>query len=293
MTTPRNCAGHRMNLLQAWNRHILNTFVATMIAALSVFMLAQAAKAEELAERFAPHDPKSKVTVDHSAWSKLLKKHAHAGEDGLNRFDYAGLNKDGRGDLKKYLGQLQAVKPAKLNRDEQFAFWTNLYNAKTVDIIAEHYPVDSIRDIRLTSFIFPGPWREEVVKVDGVDLSLDDIEHRIMRPIWRDPRIHYVVNCAAVGCPNLQLEAYTSADLETMMERAAREYINSPRGVRFDGKDIIVSSLFDWYADDYGGSTSRILAHIRKYADPVLNDRLAGATSISDYEYDWALNDKK
>ena len=293
MTPSRNCAGHNLDHLQTWNRHILNTMVATMIAALSVLMFAQAASAEELAERFAPHDAASKVTIDHSTWNTLLSKHVHAGEDGLNRFDYAALNKDGRADLKKYLDQLQAVKPATLNRDEQFAFWTNLYNAKTVDIIAEHYPVESIRDIRLTSFILPGPWREEVVKVDGVDLSLDDIEHRIMRPIWRDPRIHYVVNCAAVGCPNLQTEAYTSADLENMMERAAREYINSPRGVRFDGKDIIVSSLFDWYADDYGGSTSRILAHIRKYADPVLNDRLAGATSISDYEYDWALNDKK
>ncbi len=293
MTPPRNCAGHDMDLLRSWNRHILNTLTATVIVVLSVFMLAQAAKAEELAERFAPHDPKSEVTIDHSAWNSLLEKHLHVGEDGLNRFDYAGLNKDGRADLKKYLDALQTVKPAKLNRNEQFAYWTNLYNAKTVDIVAEHYPVESIRDIRLTSFIFPGPWREEVVKVDGVELSLDDIEHRIMRPIWRDPRIHYVVNCAAVGCPNLQKTAYSSAELETMLERAAREYINSPRGVRFDGKDIIVSSLFDWYAGDYGGSTERILTHIRKYADPVLTDRLAGANSISDYEYDWALNDKK
>ena len=114
-----------------------------------------------------------------------------------------------------------------------------------------------------------------------------------MRPIWRDPRIHYAVNCASVGCPNLLKQAYTGATLETMLNRAARGYINSPRGVRFDGKEIIVSSLFDWYAGDFGGSPRRILTHIRKYADPVLADRLAGATEFSDYEYDWALNDKK
>ena len=293
MTSQRNHAGRNAALLQDWNRHMLKFATAIVVAVLLVFMAASGAKAEELSERFGPHDPASKVTIDHSLWNRLLDKHLHAGEDGLNRFDYSGLKKEGLADLRTYLDQLQAVKPEKLSRNEQFAFWTNLYNAKTVDVVAEHYPVESIRDIRLTSFLFPGPWKEDVVKVSGVDLSLDDIEHQIMRPIWRDPRIHYAVNCASVGCPNLLKEAYTGATVETMLDRAARGYINSPRGVRFDGKDIVASSLFDWYASDFGGSTQRILVHIRKYADPVLADRLAGATSISDYEYDWALNDKK
>ncbi|MDA7949742.1 MAG: DUF547 domain-containing protein [Hyphomicrobiaceae bacterium] len=293
MTPQRNRAGRYAIHLQDWNRYMFRIATATAIAVFLMFVAVQNAQSEELRDRFAPHDPASKVTVDHSAWNKLLARHLHVGEDGLNRFDYAGLKKDGLADLKKYLDRLQAVKPEKLNRNEQFAFWTNLYNAKTVDVVAAHYPVKSIRDIRLTSFLFPGPWKEDVVKVSGADLSLDDIEHEIMRPIWRDPRIHYAVNCASVGCPNLLKEAYTGATLDTMLDRAARGYINSPRGVRFDGKDIVASSLFDWYASDFGGSSRRILVHIRKYAEPVLADRLAGATSISDYEYDWALNDKK
>lgn len=264
-----------------------------LFVCLAIVVTAHGAQAAELFERFAVHDPASKRTVDHSAWSTLLATHLYVGEDGLNRFDYAGLNKSGLSDLKSYLAHLQAVDPAKLTREEQFAFWTNLYNAKTVEIVAGRYPVTSIRDIRLTSFLVPGPWKKKVVKVKGVALSLDDIEHGILRPIWRDPRIHYAVNCASVGCPNLLKQAYSGASLEKMLDRAARGYINSSRGVRFDGNRIIASSLFDWYAGDFGGSTRRILVHIRRYADPVLADRLAGATEISGYEYDWALNDKK
>jgi hypothetical protein len=207
--------------------------------------------------------------------------------------DYAGLKRDGLGDLKRYLRRLQAVDPAKLSRDEQFAFWTNLYNAKTVEIIIGHYPVNSIRDIRPTNALIPGPWRAKVLKVTGASLSLDDIEHAIMRPIWRDPRIHYVVNCAAVSCPNLADRAYTASALEGMLENAAMAYINSPYGIRFNGSKAVVSSLYDWYSSDFGGSAPRILAHIRKYAGPALADKIAGVTQIAGYEYDWALNDRK
>ena len=142
-----------------------------LFAGLMITLGAHGAQAAELRERFAAHDPASKLTIDHSAWDKLLNAHLYVGEDGLNRFDYAGLNKQRNADLKSYLARLQAVDPSKLNRDEQFAFWTNLYNAKTVEIVAGHYPVESIRDIRLTSFLFPGPWREKVVKVNGVELQ--------------------------------------------------------------------------------------------------------------------------
>jgi len=249
--------------------------------------------AQELHERFAAYDAKSSKTVDHSAWDRLLKAHLSPGKDDLNRFDYGALKARGLGDLENYLNHLQSIDPAKLSRDEQFAFWTNLYNAKTVEIVTRHYPVKSIQGIRLSNFLIPGPWREKVIKVVGASLSLDDIEHAILRPIWRDPRIHYVVNCASVGCPNLQDRAYTGSAIEVMLEKAARDYINSPRGVRFNGSQSVFSSLYDWYGSDFGGSTPRILAHIRKYAGPVLADRIAAVKQIVDYEYDWALNDRK
>ena len=263
----------------------------TFFFLLAAMLAASGASAQELRERFAAHDPNSSLRIDNSQWDRLLKTYVRKDRQGLNRFDYAGLKASGLGALKNYLAKLQTIDPAKLARGEQFAFWTNLYNAKTVEIVTDHYPVKSIRDIRLTSFLFPGPWKEKVVKVAGVPLSLNDIEHGILRPIWGDPRIHYAVNCASVGCPNLVARAWTGNKLEKMLDGAARAYVNSSRGVRFEGRKVIVSGLYSWYADDFGGSAPRILAHLRKYAAPELAAKLSVDTQISDYDYNWDLND--
>lgn len=277
------CRGRELSLIP----------MATLAFFAILFIAVTAANARDLHEQFAAHDPHSTRTVDHSAWDRILKAHIRPGEDGLNRFNYAGLKKQGLGELRTYIKRLQTVDPRKLVRAEQFAFWVNLYNAKTVEIVTSRYPVDSIRDIRLSNFLVPGPWRKKVVNVAGVDLSLDDIEHKILRPIWRDPRIHYVVNCASVGCPNLASRAFVGARLETLLDDAARAYVNNPRGVRFEGADVVVSSLYDWYADDFGGSVAQTLSHIRKYSSPALRERLASVMRISSYEYDWKLNDSK
>jgi len=271
---------------------------AAQVMFVLVFVLALLARAGgvgavELHERFAAYDAQSAQKVDHSAWNRLLKTYLHTSKDGLNRFDYAALNAGGMAGLNKYLSSLQSVDPAVLSRDEQFAFWTNLYNAKTVEIVAAHYPVRSIRDIKLSGVFIRGPWREKLLTVSGVRLSLDNIEHDIMRPIWRDPRVHYAANCASVGCPNLLMRAYSGASLEKMLDQAARAYINSPRGVSFNGSRVVVSSLYKWYAADFGGSVESVLAHLRKYAEPALAKRIAGVTRFSGYEYDWTLNDKQ
>ncbi|MFQ5625351.1 MAG: DUF547 domain-containing protein [Methyloligellaceae bacterium] len=269
--------------------------IFALLFTLALLAWAGAASAKELHERFAAYDVRSAQRVDHSAWNRLLRKYLHKGKDnlGLNRFDYAGLNAGGMAGLKKYLSYLQSVDVSRLSRPEQFAFWTNLYNAKTVEIVAAHYPVHSIRDIRLSGLFVPGPWGEKVVTVSGVRLSLDNIEHGILRPIWRDPRIHYAANCASVGCPNLLPRAYSGASLEQMLDEAARAYINSPRGVRFNGSRVVVSSLYDWYAADFGGSVESVLAHLRKYAEPALAKRISRVTRFAGYDYNWTLNDKQ
>lgn len=272
------------------------SWLARCVGLLFVLLLLPAdnrADAETLQQKFNRHDPASTATVDHSAWNALLRAHLVPGNDGLNRFDYAGLKARGAPQLKTYLSGLQSIDPTKLGRDEQLAFWTNLYNAKTVEIVASHYPVKSIRDIRLSNILIAGPWRAKVVKVQGVPLSLDDIEHQIMRPIWRDARIHYAVNCASVGCPNLLAHAYTGAQMDAMLDEAARQYINSRRGVKFVGRKAIVSSIYDWYAEDFGGSADGVLAHIRRHAGPNLAARIKKVTTIAGYAYDWALNDTR
>jgi hypothetical protein len=150
--------------------------------------------------------------------------------------------------------------------------------------------VGSIRDIRLSGLLTAGPWRKKVLKVEEIELSLDDIEHGILRPLWRDPRMHYAVNCASIGCPNLARTAYAGARLEQMLEAAARDYVNSPRGATVANGVATLSRIYSWYVDDFGGREAGMIEHLRLYASPALTLALAAVKRI-DYQYDWRLND--
>ena len=270
---------------------------AHMVLALLVCMALLAgageASAQELQKRFEAYDPGSSRKLDHSPWDRLLKTYLREGKgpDALNRVNYGALKSGGMAELKKYLSYLQSVDVARLARPEQLAYWTNLYNAKTIEIVARNYPVASIRDIRLGGPFTVGPWKAKVVTVSGVKLSLDDIEHGIMRPIWRDARIHYAVNCAAYTCPNLEARAFTGDSLEAMLDKAARAYINSSRAIAINGSRVTASSLYQWYMGDFGGSAEQVLAHLRKYAGPALAKRISAVTTIDRYNYSWILND--
>ena len=132
---------------------------------------------------------------------------------------------------------------------------------------------------------------QKLIDVEGENLSLNDIEHRTLRPIWKDARIHYVVNCASIGCPNLALRAYAPERLEEMLGAAARGYVNHPRGVAFDGGRIIGSKLYDWYKAYFGSNDAGVIGHLRQFANPALLKRLASANRIDNHRYDWALND--
>ena len=228
--------------------------------------------------------------IDHAAWQALLTRYVKAHDDGVNRFEYGAVDANNRAQLDAYLGALEKVTVTKLRDDEQLAYWINLYNALTVRVILDHYPIDSIRDIRYNWLVF-GPWKEKLTEVEGRKLSLDDIEHEIVRPIFGDSRIHYAFNCASIGCPNLQPIAFTRDNLESLLDRAAREYINHPRGVRFDGRRVIGSSLYDWYQSDFGRDKREVIGHLRQYANAGLRARLADVEAIDDFFYDWSLND--
>ena len=229
-------------------------------------------------------------TAGHGAFDILVGRRARASRDGVVRVDYSGWKASAadRAALKSYIASLTRLSPLTLTRPEQFAFWANLYNAVTIDVVLDAWPVRSIRDIR--SGLIAGPWRRKVVTVAGVELSLDDIEHNIMRKGWSDPRVHYAVNCASYSCPNLPLRAWRGATLGPGLDAAAREYVNSPRGVTFDGEVLVVSSIYKWYAGDFGSSDARVIAHLARYADAPLKTRLEAATRIGRDTYDWSLN---
>ena len=228
---------------------------------------------------------------DHAAFDALLVKFARGSRDGIVRIDYAAWKRSAADltSLRRYIDRLAAADPLKLSRDEQFAFWANLYNALTLDVVLAAYPIASIWQIRPTFLSF-GPWKKVVVRVAGVDLSLNAIEQDILRKGWRDPRVHYAVNCASISCPNLPLRAWRGAGLSPDLDAAARAYINHPRGVRFEGEALVVSSIYKWYATDFGGSDAAVIRHLARFAAEPLGKRLETTGRISRDSYDWSLN---
>ena len=274
---------------------LLRSGFATFLCAAVVGLTPAAVVAATPAEVFGKSSAGSKVTIDHRAWTTLLSSYVVASPDGINRVRYADFKRDAQPALKAYIKSLEAADVATLDKPELWAYWANLYNAKTIDIVLTAYPVKSIKDISLggglVAAVTGGPWKAKVLKVAGQDLSLDDIEHGILRPVFKDPRVHYSVNCASIGCPNLPREAFTGAQLDAQLDAGAKAYINNPRGVSATGKEVTASSIYDWFKADFGGSAAGVLAHARKYAEPALKQKLESITAIADYDYNWSLND--
>lgn len=234
-----------------------------------------------------------------AALDALLARYLVNGEDGVARVRYGAwkANATDRAALDAWLTAAQRERPSAMARNEAYAFWANLYNAATLKVILDNHPVRSIRDIRSTGVPFDvrqfnGPWRTRLVTIEGRRMSLDDIEHETMRPTFRDPRVHYAVNCASIGCPNLRPRAWRAATLEADLDDAARAFVNHPRGASFrpDG-GLRVSSIFRWFREDFGNSDEGVIAHLRRYANADLAPRLASVTRIAEDAYDWSLND--
>lgn len=231
-------------------------------------------------------DDQSTKVIDHSDWSELLLQYLREQPEG-SVFDYGKVSKQDRQRLNSYIDTLTSLDPRVYNRREQKAYWINLYNALTVELILEHYPVQSIT--RIGSWLKFGPWDEAITEVAGQSLTLNDIEHRILRPIWQDKRIHYAVNCASTGCPDLAGKAYTGASIEEMMEAAAQRFINQEKGVVFIDGMLTLSRIYEWYSDDFG-SRDDLLRHIKDYSTPLMVQKIEDYKDVLHYQYNWNLN---
>lgn len=248
----------------------------------------------ELWERWTAHSSTSAASIDHSEWDVFLSQYVVVHRNGVNRVAYAKVSDADIKRLDDYLSSLSAVRISSFSRNEQRAYWINLYNALTLDVVLEHYPVKSIRDISISPGFFSiGPWKKKLIRVEDEEISLDDIEHRILRPIWKDPRIHYAVNCASLGCPSLMPMAFTSANTEELLDQGARDFVNSEHGAQLvSDTRLKASSIYDWFQEDFGGSESGVIAHLRLYANPELMVKLEPVTEVYDFDYDWTLNDE-
>lgn len=266
--------------------------MALVLAACAFVEGIAAPRSQLVSAHWLASDPTSTEHVDHEAWSRFLAAYLVRGGDGINRFAYARAQSSGRAILENYISSLEATPVSRLNRGEQRAYWINLYNAVTTRIVLDHYPTRSIRDISLgPGLLSVGPWDAKVVRVEGEWLSLNDIEHGILRPIWHDARLHYALNCASIGCPSIPPVAFTADNTERLLEEGARAYVNDRRGARIEDGRLIVSSIYRWYRSDFGSGETAVLDHLKRYAAPGLAAQLARFRAPDDDSYDWRLID--
>ena len=278
-------------MLTNWlSRATRGIFVLAVLSAATYFFLFFNSNNAELDKRWAESNENNTETIDHEAWQVLLDDYLVTDTDsGVNLFDYEGLLDDDRQQLDDYVDELVSQDPLSFNKLEQKAYWINLYNAATVQLILDNYPVASITTLgeSVTDF---GPWNEIAVTVNDIDLSLNDIEHRIIRPLYNDYRIHFAVNCASIGCPNLAETAFVSEQLDQQLDDAAAEYLTHPRGINVQGDNLQLSTLFKWYAADFGNNLSEVLVTLGKHTSPQVTDALQNFDGSPDYAYDWSLN---
>lgn len=233
--------------------------------------------------REAYHEKPGGPAFDHSALDELVKKHVEEG----GWIDYEGLRED-REVLDEYIGSLAQAAFDEMGRDEKLALLINGYNAFTLKLILEHYPLESIKDIPADK-----RWEDERWQIGSSTWSLNQIEHEQIRPKFKDARVHFALVCAAVGCPPLRTEAYTGERIEEQLEDQA-EYVHAhPRWLRYsEGQNTVgLSELYKWYSGDFEQMAGSNLKYAAQYA-PELRQALEKGKrlTIEWIDYDWSLN---
>jgi len=210
----------------------------------------------------------------HAAWNTLAQKHISA----TGKVNYKGF----KADIAAFDGYLKSLADnpvqSSWSRGEKMAYWINAYNAFTIKLIVDNYPVKSIMDLEGGK-----PWDKKWIKLGDKTYSLNNIEHDILRPKYKDARIHFAVNCAAKSCPPVWNKAWTAANLNGQLERSAKAFINNSKYNSVGGSKAAISKIFEWYAVDFGNITD----YLNKYA----NTKVAAGTMVTYQEYNWALNE--
>ena len=249
----------------------------------------RAASAPEAWALWDEQAPSNGAVVDHSSWQQFLEQYVVVYPDGVNRLAYKSVTPADRQLLNDYIGMLSTIDPRAYRKAEQLPYWINLYNAATVRVVLGRPMKGSI--LRMgRGYFSSGPWDDEVVTVAGQPMTLNDIEHRVLRPIFRDYRIHYAVNCASFSCPNLVRQAYTRANAEQLLADNEIRYINHDRGMHIDSRGrLVLSRLYEWYAEDFAADTPGLLAYLSS-RHTSFGLELKNYTDRVKYSYDWSLN---
>lgn len=233
-------------------------------------------------EKIAPEPVKSTQaeTVDavksisHKQWNDLLQKHVSS----KGNVDYKGFKKD-QVALQSYLNVLAKNVPEKSwSRQAVLAYWINAYNAYTVKLIVDNYPVKSIKDIN-------NPWDKEFFTLENKKYSLGEIEHKILRKM-NEPRIHFAINCASFSCPNLLDEAYTEANLEKQLVAVSKSFVNDKTKNTITADSVEISKIFDWFSSDFK-TNGTVIDYLNKYSSVKIDKN----AKVKYTEYNWELNE--
>lgn len=221
----------------------------------------------------------------HEIFDKLLKKHVSA--DG--RVNYGGFIAE-KETFQIYLDKLSNNAPDRKtwSQKEQLAYWINAYNAFTIKLISDNYPVKSIQDLKPTLNIplVNTVWHLKFFKIGGKDASLDEIEHKILRKEFEEPRIHFAINCASFSCPPLLNEAFTAEKLEAQLDRVAVSFINDPKRNKISRDKVEISKIFSWFKGDFTKNES-LIEFLNRYAQT----KIDANAKVSHLPYDWSLNE--
>jgi hypothetical protein len=244
-----------------------------------------------LAALFCPAWFAAAAEFDHShaALDRVLKQRVKG-----ERVDYAGLKADPK-DLDAWLKSARALSEAEFKswtEPQQLAFLINLYNAATLKLIIDHYPLKSIKDI---GSIFKGPWKQEVVPLLGQTVTLDHLEHGVLRKDYNEPRLHFAIVCAAKGCPPLRAEAFVAGKLNEQLEEQGRIFLGAKDKNRFDAasRTLHLSPIFKWFSEDFEAKSGSVTKFVLPYFSPEVQKQIQDAKSVNVRytDYDWSLND--
>ena len=253
--------------------------------------LAHASFYKSLWPKWGVNNPLSKETISHQPLQEFLNRRVITNEENINMIDYEHMTQIDLNLLKDYLKKMAKINIANYNREEQLAYWINVYNALTIQTVANYYPVSTIQEINISPGLFSiGPWGANLITIKETVLTLDDINNRIIRPIWNDPRTQYALNNASIGAPNLNRKVYQGTILEEQLNHAASTYVNSFRGVNVIEGRLIISKLYDWYEEDFGGTKQDVILHLLQFASEPLQSQLKHINSIDSYIYNWHIN---
>ncbi len=215
----------------------------------------------------------------HELWTALLKKYVSA----TGQVNYKAI-KQNKAELETYLSVLRTSPPNdKWTVNEQKTFWINAYNGFTIELVVNHYPVKSIKDI---GGILKYPWKKEFIQIADKTYSLDYIEHKILRKKFYDPRIHFAINCASKSCPQLLNEAYQPSKLDDQLNQAAIRFVNDSFRNNISANSVAISAIFKWFSNDFTKSEN-IISFLNQYAKTKINPN----PKISYLDYNWSLNE--